>query len=249
MGDFRNTTLGTGVLTVGGVDVGFLKGDVQVRRSVEQAIFESGVPLQPQGRVITKETIELTAPLGELTVPNLAAVSGTIPVTTNSGAPVAVAMGQAKTFAVPVLGGLEYIALDGENVTLLVVKDVPETTTYTAGTDYLLDAARGIVYRNPAGTIPSLATVHVGYTYTNAASKQIDLGKYFVFVETDILFTHVSPVSGKTWTVKFWRAQGSAEIELNFQETAYTITNVTFISLPDPVNHPTNPNGYMRRTD
>ena len=249
MGDFRNTTLGTGLLTIGGVDAGFLKGDVKVSRKVDQAVFESGVPLQPQGRVNTKQTIELTAPLGELTVPNLAAVSGTIPVTSNAGTPVVVAMGQAKTFAVPVLGGLEYILLDGEVVTALTVKDSTEVTTYTAGTDYLLDAARGVVYRNPAGTITTLQVVHVGYTYTTPASKQIDLGKYFVFIETDILFTHVSPVSGKTWTVKFWRAQGSAEIDLNFQETNYTITNVTFLSLPDATAHPTNPNGYMRRTN
>lgn len=248
MGDFRNTTLGTGLLSLGGIDCGFLKGGVKVSRKVDQAIFESGVPLQPQGRVITKETIELTAPLGELTVDNLASVSGTIPVTTNAGSPVVVSMGQARTFAVPVLGGLEYITLDGEVITALTVKDSTEVTTYTAGTHYLLDAARGIIYRNPAGTITSLQTVHVGYTYTTPASKQLDLGKYFVFVETDVTFTHVSPVSGKTWTVHFWRAQGSAEIDLNFEETTYTITNVTFISLPDATAHPSNPNGYIRRT-
>lgn len=248
MGNFRNTTLGNGLLSIGGIDAGFLKGSVKVTRNVDQAVFESGIPLQPQGRVITKETIQLTAPLGELTVENLSAVSGTIPVTSNAGSATTVSMGQEKTFAVPVLGGLEYILLDGPAVTSLVVKNQAESTTYTASTDYLLDAARGVLYRNPAGAITSLQVVHLGYSYTIPASKQIDLGKYFVFNETDVTFTHVSPVSGKTWTVHFWRAQGSAEIDLNFDETNYVITSVTFISLPDPVAHPNNPNGYMRRT-
>lgn len=247
MGNFRNTTLGTGLLAVGGIDSGFLKGSVKVTRNVDQAIFESGVPLQPQGRVITKETIQLTAPLGELTVENLSAVSGTIPVTNNAGSPVVVAMGQLRTFQAPVLGGLEYITTDGPITSGLVIKNVAESTTYVVDADYLPDNARGIIYRNPTGAITSLQSVHIGYTYTIPASKQLDLGKYFVFNETDVTFTHVSPVSGKTWTVHFWRAQGSAEIDLNFDETNYVITNVTFISLPDPA-HPDNPNGYMRRT-
>lgn len=251
MGNFRNTTLGTGLLSIGGIDAGFLKGNVQVQRTVEQAIFESGVPLQPQGRVITKETIQLTAPIGEITAENMSAVSGTIPVTTNAGTPAtAPAFGATSehTFRTPVLGGLQTIELLGPSVTSFLMKDVTEVTDYTNEDDFLLDAARGIVYRNPAGDIAAGETVRTSYGYTIPASKQLDLGKYFVFNETSVTFTHVSPVSGKTWTVHFWRAQGSAELDLNFEETNYTVMNVTFISLPDP-SRPNNPNGYIRRTE
>lgn len=57
-------------------------------------------------------------------------------------------------------------------VTNLVVKSGDGITTYTAGTDYDLDANNGIVTRKTGGTIPALAAVRVSYSYTDPTLVQ-----------------------------------------------------------------------------
>lgn len=250
MGNFKNVIVGGGVLTVDGVDVGFLKGQVQLQRTLERLTFESGLPLVPQGQVPTKEVITLTAPAAEITPDNLSRTSATIPVVTNAGTQVTVADNdnQERTFAAYEGGALEAIVLDGPTVVGLVVENTAESVTYTNNTDYILDATRGIVWRNPGGAIASGATVRVTYQYTPPASKEIRFGKNYIFTNVNVKFVHNSVTDTKVHTIEFYKAQGSGDINLAFDETNFVITNIVFTSIPDPTNHPNDPMGYYRVT-
>lgn len=64
--DVREVTLGTGVLTLNGVNVGFLKGEVMVALHREAKTFEAGVPLVSLKRVIFREQVTLKAGLAQI---------------------------------------------------------------------------------------------------------------------------------------------------------------------------------------
>lgn len=247
MGNFNNVSLGNGVLQYNGVDVGFLKGDVQYRYNYSIEDFKTGVPLQLAGS-ITKEVIaELTAPIAELSVANIAmALGGLTPVSTGSAQSVLVGSPSVRTFATYGGGGLEAIVLDGPAVTSLVLKSSDDVTTYTEGTDYLLMPDSGVVYRNPNGSIPSGATVNASYGYTQVTGQQINLGTQFSLAQGELTFTHTSPVTGKDITVKMWLATTNGQFEISFAEENFIINNVTFKAVRD-ASHPTNPLGYIHK--
>lgn len=248
MGNFKNVTMGNGVLKANGVDVGFLKGDVAYRYNYDIERFKTGVPKVLRGSVTKEIVAELTAPLAELSTANIALALGGLPVVT-TGSPVVIGSGapSVRTFS-PFNGG-EAIVLDGPGVTTATLNIEPTGggTPYTAGTDYLLIPGVGgstsFVYRNPDGNIPSGATVDATYTYTQVAGKQVNLGVQFSLEELDLEFVHRSPVTGLNKTVKMWKANSNGQFEINFAEENFLINNVTFEAVFDD-SHPTNPLGY-----
>lgn len=64
--DVNQVTLGNGTLSLNGVQVGFLKGDVTLTMSREIRDFESGVPLLVQKRVCIREKMLLRAGMAQL---------------------------------------------------------------------------------------------------------------------------------------------------------------------------------------
>lgn len=250
MGNFQNVSMGNGELFANGVSCGYLKGDVNYKYNYTVEDFKVDVPLQLAGS-ITKEVIaELTAPLAEISVANIAmALGGLTPVST--GSPVTIANSspyQTRTFAV-FQGGIEAIVLDGPAVTSLAIRSNDGVTTYAANTDYFLipgTTSAGYVFRVPGGAIASGATVRVAYTYTGVTGQQINLGVQFSLAEIDLEFRHKSPVNGKFQTVKMWKAVTNGAFELNYSEGNFLINNVTFKAVRDP-SHATNPLGYWHK--
>lgn len=244
MGSFKNTTLGLGVLSLNGVDVGFLKGNVKLEVKADVLPFEYGVPLLFQGQVITKETVSLTASAAEISVPNLLIAMGRGTLVDNTGSSPVTVTAQEVAFAPPATGGLQQIVLSGPNVASLVVKDHAALgTTYTSGTDYLLDALRGILYRNPSGAITSLEDMSLSYTWTAPLSTQINFGHDFILNQVMLDFVHTSPVSGNVHQIKFWKCQSNGTLSQDYSESAYQLLNMEFKSLPDNT-HTANPTGY-----
>lgn len=251
MGSFKNVSMGNGVLKVNGVDVGFLKGDVNYKYNYDIEKFKTGVPKVNRGSV-TKELIaELTAPLAEISASNIAMSLGGLPIVT-TGSPVVVGPGEAseksiRTFST--FNGGEAIVLDGPGVTsgTLSIEPSGGGTPYTSGTDYLLIPGVGgstsFVYRNPDGNIPSGATVEATYTYTQVAGQQINLGVQFSLAEDDVEFVHKSPVTQLRKTVKMWKANTNGQFDINFAEESFIVNNVTFDAVFDD-EHPANPMGY-----
>ena len=249
MGNFKNVTMGNGVLKVNGVDVGFLKGEVGYRYNYDIERFKTGVPKVLRGSV-TKEVIaELTAPLAEISTANMAMALGGLPITT-TGSPVVIGSGAPSVRTFKAFNGGEAIVLDGPGVTnsTLVIKSSDNVTTYASdGTDYLLipglNGSTSFVYRNPDGAIPSGATVNCTYTYTQATGKQINLGTQFSLAENDVEFVHKSPVTKLNKTVKMWKANTNGQFEVNWAEESFIINNVTFEAIFDD-EHADNPLGY-----
>jgi hypothetical protein len=62
----KEVTLGLGVLSLNAIDVGFLKGDVNLSLSREIKDFEAGVPLLVQKRVCIREKMMLRAGLAQM---------------------------------------------------------------------------------------------------------------------------------------------------------------------------------------
>lgn len=66
MGTFANVTLGNGILSYGGQDQGFLKGDVQLMVNRDILDFETGVPLTLKGSITRKFGMQIKVPLAEI---------------------------------------------------------------------------------------------------------------------------------------------------------------------------------------
>lgn len=247
MGNFNNVSMGNGLLKWNGVDVGFLKGDVNYKYNYEIEDFKTGVPLTLHGSVTKEVVAELTAPLAELKVANIAMALGGLPiVSTGSAQTVTAGTPSVRTFT-DFGQGVQGIVLDGPAATSVVVKSSDDVTTYTQGTDYFVlpgVASPAIVYRNANGTIPADATVNVSYGYTAVTGNQVNLGTQFSLAQGDLEFIHTSPVSGKKKTTKMWKATTNGQFEINYAEGQFLINNVTFKAVFDST-HSTNPLGYF----
>lgn len=245
MGDFQNVTLGVGKFSINGRDIGLTNGDSQVSRAVETKDLEDGIPLQVQGRVPIRESHELTIPMVELTIQNLSDVSLNVPVTTIPGTPATVTdgMNQERVFR-PLFGGdIQFIRLDGQDPTSLVVKNLAETVTYAVGDDYIVDEGAGMVVTVPGGDITPGQRVRVAYGHTPKEADRLGFGVNLPLQEKEVIFTHISPVSGNIFTVFMPRAQFSGALNANFQREEFNVVNVNCKALPDP-SYPNSPLGY-----
>lgn len=247
MGNFKKVSMGNGVLKWKGVDIGFLKGDVNYKYNYSVEDFKTGVPNALRGSITKEITAELTAPVAELSTANIAMALGGLPIST-TGSPVTISAGapSIRTFS-PWMGG-QAIILDGPNPTSVVIKSNDNVTTYTVDTDYFVvpgvAGSTAMVFRNPTGTIPSLATVRATYGYTQAAGSQIDLGVQFSLEQGDLEFVHTNPTTKLKKTVKFWKATSNGQFDINFAESSFIINTITFKGIFDEM-HPLNPLGYF----
>jgi len=250
VGTFGNVSMGLGALTVNSVDVGYLKGKVNYKYAYEIEKFETGVPLKLQGQITKKLSASLTATLAELSAENMAMALGGLSISTVTAVEVTIADGdnQERTFASIGGAGLECIQLGpGTPATLfntLVVENSAENTTYTAGTDYLLDPTSGKVWRNPAGSITSGQTVRVSYKYTPTAGKQINLGVTFSLSQVPLTFVHTKPNTNKDITVVMHKCSANGTVDINFDEQNFILNDVTFDAIEDTTNA-AHPFGYI----
>lgn len=247
MGDFNQVTVGAGTLSIGGVDVGFLKGPVKVTLSHEKLQLKTGVPRRLQGSIITEMMHKIEAPLVELSAESIAKASGFVPVSTVAGTPVTVndAANQERTFADFGGGAMQVITLDGPTVTGLTVKSEDEATTYTVNDDYILDAEIGRVYRNPGGAIAEDETVRVNYGYTPAASKRLNIGAAWQVLDLeDVIFTHTRP-DGREFKAVMHKAQAAGNVDLDFSTEANDFVMMNFVcEAIEDATHPEAPLGY-----
>ncbi len=259
MGDFNNVHMGIGALSINGVDVGFLKGNVNYKYNYDIAEFKTGVPRMLQGSICKEIFAELTAPLAEITPTTLGHVLGGLTSSATTAAEVDLTGAFVEfTFAdcpyAPVFESI-YIGIPGypsSPVTItaasVIIKDLTEVKTYTENTDYIVDYATGMVYRNPGGSIGSGATVKVKRKYTPSAYHQIDLGYTFAIADVELNFVHTNPTTGKYINVHMWKANASGNAEFSFDEENWAIINCTFKAVYDST-HPTTPLGYIQFED
>jgi hypothetical protein len=245
---FQNVTIGMGAFSINAREIGITGGTgTTVARGVETKDLEDGIPLQVLGRVPIREGHTLTIPMLELTIENLAEVSLNVPRTIIAGSAVTVldAANETRTFA-PLFGtgGLEYIRIPGVITTSgFTVENLAESVTYVAGTDYIYDAANGMIITIPGGAISEGETVRWYGTYTPPASERLQFGNNLPIQVKEVMFVHVSPVSGNIFTCFMPSAQFSGTLEVNFAKEEFALMNAQASAIPDP-SYPSHPLGY-----
>lgn len=245
MGTFSNTSMGSGVFKHAGDDVGFVK-DVKFTGEYDQEKLYTGVPQKLRGKITKQVNALLTAQFMEITTKNLGiALGGLVP--QDVGGQVVNKAAQSLTFAAYQQGGLQAIFLDGPSVTNLFVKSADGQTVYTIGSDYIVDLTNGIVFRNPAGTIPAGAQCTLDYDYTPPTGKQLNLGSSFSIEQKQVEFVHTNPTSGKKLTIKFWLASVTAKPSLNFTDSGWLLLDVEYEAIFDETGHPENPLGTIHQ--
>jgi hypothetical protein len=257
MGNFNYVTMGSGVLRVGGLDVGFLKGDVRFKYSYDVEEFKTGIPRTLRGSVTREVLAELTAPVAEINAENLAQVLGGLtPLETAASEVDKTGDFETLTFAPPpwsAPSGVECVKLGPTanrelRVAItpgsLVLKNSAESETYAVNNDFVLDGKTGYVYANPGGAIIPGQVVKAKYKFTPPASKQLQMGSQFSLSEVRVEFEHTNPHTGKRITVLFWKANASGKAQLTFAEDRWLVGDATFKAVLDE-SHPANPLGYI----
>lgn len=263
--DFAKTTIGTGVLKINDVDVGYLD-DVKLRLETEILEKFYGSPAVRAGFYPIKSSFELEAIIAQvLDAENLKYVLGGLEPVVIAGTEVDKTTSFETLTANKTSGNLRtlYHAKMGptnsmnEWVTISddgdapVVKNVAETTTYTENDDYMVDYATGYVVWNPGGTHWATFTgdsyaAKYKYKYTPAASKRIDLGKTYTQQTYTLEFKHTNPVdTSATITVYMHKASAKPSIEWEFNDSDTLNLTPVFFANDDSNTHPDNPYGYI----
>lgn len=252
-GNSNNVTIGGAQVLFDSYDIGITEGDILINRETQVKTGKDGIPLQIYIQVPIEETWKIKVPMVESTANNIARASSNLLASTTSATPVVVPFGgtpatsAAFTFANLHGGGVQAIILAGADVSAVTVKNAAEGTTYVNNTDYMIDAVKGIIYRLPGGAITSGQTVHVAYTYTPVSYDEILLGNNAALVNKKVEFIHTSPVSGDVFHYCYWKCQGTGNLDLSFKKQEFMIITADLVAIPDAVNHPTCPTGFMRR--
>lgn len=113
----------------------------------------------------------------DVTNENLALfVGGDVADVTQSATPVTGEAIKVKAGYEYQLGATALNPMGVKNVSAVSIKDVTDTTTYVAGTDYKLDAATGRFSIVAGGAITDGSEVHAGYTPTAGKRKRVTSG-------------------------------------------------------------------------
>jgi hypothetical protein len=254
VGNFDKVSLGTGALEYDGVDVGFLKGNVEWNYEYDVKKFKTGVPRKLQGQIVAELSSSLKAGYAELSAENVALALGGLSITTTTDTPVSVPFGGTPEESVGVFtfaadaNGVQMIQLAPgipiASVSSITIKSADEVTTY-ASSKYLVFPNTGKIYKitTGSGDIPDGATVHVAYTYTPIAGKRINLGTQFSLPTAPVTFTHTRPNTGKDVIIHIPKAAISGTVKLVFDEENFIVNDITLDAVEDASN-PTYPFGY-----
>ena len=242
----KHITMGLGVLKWDGFDLGYLKNNVQYDFSYEIEEFKTDVPLVLVGQTTKELLASLKAGVAEVSPENAAIALGGLTVL-QSGTTVTIsdAANQTRTFGGNFAGsGYQFLSLDGPDATGLILKDPTETTTYVAGTDYLLLGVSDKVLRLPGGAIPEDGQVRQEYAYTGITGQQINLGTQYSLGIGELEFVHRRPNNNKNITVRMHKAQTDGKMSYNWQEQSFIVNDVTFKAIKSD-EHPNSPMGWI----
>jgi hypothetical protein len=84
--------------------------------------------------------------------------------------------GTVTAEAVTAVTAGEYAELANDDVSLVVVQDVTDTTTYVENTDYILNAKLGMIAIISGGAIAKDDVLHIDYTYAAESGYRVNVG-------------------------------------------------------------------------
>lgn len=243
----ENVDVGPPEIYVNGRNVGWLNGETKIETQTTTLPLKYGVPLMTKGQVITERAATLTFNMLELTPENYRMLVGDGTLSDNGSTTWTAVTDEAGTFGGE--GDEESVVLAHRPVRSVVVKSSDGQTTYSASTDYHVDANEGIVFRLASGTITSQAAVKVSYEYAvTQPGQDIELkfgsGSALETINNIIVHKYCPQRSGKQHQIwQIWKAQSNGNLT-----ATYNTDTGSFITLPgslnilaDVENHPDSP--------
>jgi len=134
------------------------------------------------------------------------------------------------------------VPLAHKNVTLVVIKDATDTTTYVAGTDYnVVSAALGLIEILATGSITDAEVLHASYSYAAEAGYKVDIGSN-ALIRVAIMIDGKNEEDGTRMTMEFDSVvlASSADINLisdpgtDYEELPFTLTFETLAGQTSP---------------
>lgn len=261
-GDRNLLTVGNGIVSIGaanqpygsfvGTDVGYISNDVAWMPEKKLLDKRVGVPLFLVQSVTIQEMVMFSFEFAQLSASVISHILGEDPITTIAGSPVTVTNEVLIAANFPNATGLQAVELDGPNITggggKPVVKNSALSTTYTEGTDYIVDYTNGYILIIPTGvggTITTGQTLKVTYTYTASASTEVKLGTNFSITPVGLLFVHTRPENGKFVKTFIPQARANGKVDVKFHEQQWTNIPMTMEAIPDFTGNPTAPLGLV----
>lgn len=112
----------------------------------------------------------------------------------------------------------------------VVVKDSTDTTTYAAGTDYMLDAAAGFILPLSSGSIADASELHLTADVAGLTGEAVSVGtRQSISVRIDGDMRNLA--TGEQIHVVIPRAKLSASGELDFMGEDFLVTQLTGTAL------------------
>lgn len=241
-------TIGSGAkIEIDDIDVGYLDGDVSFKRSAEIKVFTAGVPAKTVKRVPITDGFTAEFKLAQFTNKNIAIAALNLPYTEIAGGSVTVT-NMPYTFTATPGRVLQELSLDGPggtyDITAVKLTEGGSDLTNTSNANYFVDETYGRIARNPNGTIPSLGTVYVTYTFNRRAKSRIALGKTIAIATRKFFFQHLTPELREI-NVGIWKMQAASDFELLFSKENWNSIPIVGEAQDDAENHPNEPYGYI----
>ena len=136
----------------------------------------------------------------------------------------------------------EAVLLAHKNVSSVVVKDVTDTTTYVAGTDYnVISPALGLIETLVGGAIADDAVLHVSYAYAAQSGYQVSIGTN-ALIRVAILIDGENEEDGTEMTMEFDSVVLASSADINiisdpgtdYEELPFTLTFETLSGATSP---------------
>jgi hypothetical protein len=252
-------TLGSGILFVKGaldddwVNVGQLMNDVVFTYTVELLKLEAGTPKTLITQAKAAEGASITGEMAEITAANIQIASGIADTNVDIAAAseVTIADEEVTFTTTDLVWDTGHTVLTAVTLTTAASGD-SGGTTLVANTDYVLDAANGVIYYIASGTDSGTDTAWtdtgtyiLGYTYTPSVSKTINFGGAAGSLPTmGVKFVHTRP-DNRLITMVLHKAQTNGTATFTYSDGAWNTISVTFDALADSTKAAGSQLGYI----
>lgn len=133
-----------------------------------------------------------------------------------------------------------FVPLAHRSVSSVVVKDSTGTTTYEAGTDYVVDATRGWIKALSTGTITQDQPLKVSYDYGALSLNKIAGAKQNEGITGYLVFVG-DPALGPAYEFHAWRVSLKPSGDIGLISDDWAQFSLEGECLKDETNHPTDP--------
>ena len=178
----------------GGTDFGYIGDDVDINHKKTFDLIYVGTPLVQIYQVLQQSESMFSCNSLQITPQTFGKILGGDPVTSIAASLVTITA-QVYTMAPWPLDPTFNAVFIGQNqsATPTVTNGAATPTTYTKGTDYMVDATNGWIVAIPGGGISATEALTISTTYTPPAQNILAIGNYLQTTFYGLTFTNIQP--------------------------------------------------------